>query len=287
MRKRLVTSAFFGAVVGGAIVAGVMFAAAGPGTKVVRTTIVEQAPLTRDDGTSSEHVRDAPTLAEIYARDAPGVVHITATVVRHARSQFALMPAARRDTQTGSGFVVGRNGAILTNAHLIDGAVKIAVAFEEGRTETAAVIGKDSGDDVALLQVDPRGLRLVPLPLGDSSTVRVGDPTAAIADPFGFARTLSTGIVSALWRSTNAPRGLAAGDVIQTDAPVNPGNSGGPLLNAQGEVIGVNSQIYPGGGSAGIAFAIPINRALAAIPRLRRAGGDRSWAPGTSAGGGG
>jgi S1-C subfamily serine protease len=158
---------------------------------------------------------------------------------------------------------------------VIDGAVKITVAFANNQTVTAKVIGKDPDDDLALLKVNPDGLELVPLPLGDSGTVQVGDPTYAIGNPFGLPRSLTTGVVSALQRSIQAPNNFEIDNVIQTDAPLNPGNSGGPLINAQGQVIGINSQIQTGtsgNGSIGIGFAIPINTALAVIPQIEKTG---------------
>jgi S1-C subfamily serine protease len=149
------------------------------------------------------------------------------------------------------------------------------VAFANNQTVSARVVGKDSDDDLALLKVNPDGLTLVPLPLGNSDTVAVGDPTYAIGNPFGLPRSLTTGVVSALQRSIQAPNDFEIDNVIQTDAPLNPGNSGGPLINAQGEVIGINSQIETGGsgsGSVGIGFAIPIDTALAVIPQIERTG---------------
>ena len=215
------------------------------------------------------------TPREIYQRDAPGVVYITATVIQHTQSVFDLFPSTSRGTATGSGFVINRDGVILTNAHVIDGAVKITVAFADNQTVAAKVIGKDPDDDLALLKVNPDGLALAPLPLGDSSTVAVGDPTYAIGNPFGYTRTLTTGVVSALQRSIQAPNNFSIDNVIQTDAPINPGNSGGPLINARGQVIGINSQIETsasGGGSVGIGFAIPINTAKAVIPQIEKTG---------------
>jgi S1-C subfamily serine protease len=150
------------------------------------------------------------------------------------------------------------------------------VEFANGDTVPAKVIGKDPDDDLALLRVNPSGQHLVVLPLGDSSTVEVGDPTVAIGNPFDLDRTLTTGVVSALQREITAPNGFAIDDVIQTDAPINPGNSGGPLINAEGQVIGINSQIQTASdgsdGSVGIGFAIPINTAKFVIPQLERTG---------------
>jgi S1-C subfamily serine protease len=269
--RKLITSPFFAAALGGAIVAVVMLAA-GVGSTTYRTIV---APTALGSGAAGASAAVAPDWSSIYQRDAPGVVYITATVVEQTYSPFDLFPTTTQGTDTGSGFVINRNGVILTNNHVIAGAVKITVAFASNQTVTARVIGRDPDDDLALLKVSPAGLPLVPLPLGNSASVQVGDPTAAIGNPFGLPRSLTTGVVSALQRSIQAPNNFAIDNVIQTDAPINPGNSGGPLLNAQGQVIGINSQIETGSsgnGSVGIGFAIPINTAIAVIPQIERTG---------------
>jgi S1-C subfamily serine protease len=145
---------------------------------------------------------------------------------------------------------------------------------EEGDVVDAEVKGRDPSTDLAVLKVDPDDAKLDPMPLGDSSTVRVGDPVVAIGNPFGFSRTVTTGIVSALQRQITAPNGFPIRNVIQTDAPINPGNSGGPLLDAGGRVIGINSQIATGGGrgSVGIAFAVPVDTAKQLLPKLKEGG---------------
>jgi S1-C subfamily serine protease len=268
--KRILSSRFFAALVGGAIVAVVMLSAGIGAT--TNKTVVERTSFS---GGQSQATSGELTPRQIYQRDAPGVVYITATVIQQNSSPFDPFPTTSRGTATGSGFVINRNGVILTNAHVISGAVKISVAFADNQTVTAKVIGKDPDDDLALLKVNPDGLNLVPLVLGDSSTVQVGDPTVAIGNPFGLPRTLTTGVVSALQRSIQAPNNFAIDNVIQTDAPINPGNSGGPLINAQGQVIGINSQIETGtsgNGSVGIGFAVPINTARAVIPQIEKLG---------------
>src|SRR5439155_15977454 len=148
----------------------------------------------------------------------------------------------------GSGFVIDREGRILTNYHVVAGAQSVAVQFEDSKSANAKVIGVDRSDDLALLKVAPSRLDLRPLTLGSSKTVQVGDPTLAIGNPFGYDRTLTSGIVSALQRQITAPNGFSINDVIQTDAAINPGNSGGPLLDSQGRVIGINSQIATAAG---------------------------------------
>jgi S1-C subfamily serine protease len=214
---------------------------------------------------------------EIYRRRAPGVVFIRAQTLRTSPSPFDLYPNAQRSESTGSGFVIDGDGLILTNAHVVDAATEIQVTFSDNHTISATPVGKDADTDLALLRVDGDGEDLQPLELGDSSSVQVGDPTVAIGNPFGLERTLTTGVVSALQRRLTAPSGFTIDDVIQTDAALNPGNSGGPLLDAGGRVIGINSQIATGGGagsggSVGIGFAVPVNTAKSVIPQLERAG---------------
>jgi S1-C subfamily serine protease len=253
--KKLISSRFFAALVGGSIVAAVMLIAGIGNT--TRKTVVQESSTATGSGASAQ------ADGQLSAREI------------YQQSPFQLYPTSSKGTNTGSGFVINRDGTILTNAHVIDGAVKITVAFANNQTVTAKVVGKDPDDDLALLKVNPDGLALVPLRLGDSSTVQVGDPTYAIGNPFGLPRSLTTGVVSALQRSIQAPNNFEIDNVIQTDAPLNPGNSGGPLINAQGQVIGINSQIATGtsgSGSVGIGFAIPINTALAVIPQIEKTG---------------
>ena len=159
---------------------------------------------------------------------------------------------------------------------IVEGARKVSVRFSDRKIASAKVAGRDPSSDIALLLVDPEGLDLTPLSLGSSRHVQVGDPTVAIGNPFGLERTLTTGVVSALQRHIpSLQQGFQIDNVIQTDAAINPGNSGGPLIDARGEVIGVNAQIETGGGSrgnVGIGFAIPIDTVRKVIPQLRRGG---------------
>ena len=175
---------------------------------------------------------------------------------------------------TGSGFVYSGDGYIVTNAHVVEGAGgQIKVKVGDGDTLDARLVGQDASTDLALLKVDKSGLK--PLELAASSTVEVGDPAYAIGNPFGLDRTLTTGIVSALQREISSPNGFSISDVIQTDAAINPGNSGGPLFDAQGKVIGVNSQIESTGeqsGNVGIGFAIPSNTVKNVVEQLKESG---------------
>ena len=187
--------------------------------------------------------------AALYAKASPGVVDITATGTGGAaqsQSPFGDQGSAPQSTATGTGFVTGTDGYIITAAHVVDGASSISVTFQDGTKRTAKLTGKDNATDVALLKVDPAGLTLHPLKLGSSASLRTGDALAAIGDPFGYERSISTGIVSGLDRTIQAPNGFTVAHAIQTDAALNPGNSGGPILNAAGEVIGIADQIATG-----------------------------------------
>lgn len=194
----------------------------------------------------------ALSAAEIYKRDAPGVVSIATADGR------------------GSGFLISRDGEILTNSHVVHGADEIRVSFSDGENHSARVVGDDPSTDLALIQIEGSVPLNDPLKLGDSSNLIVGDGVVAIGNPFGLEQTLTTGVVSALQRTIESPDGFAINQIIQTDAAINPGNSGGPLLNAYGDVIGINSQIASTSGqSSGIGFAIPINLAKSLLPALR------------------
>jgi S1-C subfamily serine protease len=203
----------------------------------------------------------------IYRQDAPGVAYVQSSGIT-TRTPFG----SSQETATGSGFVFDGRGDILTNAHVVDGAKRATVRFGDSGSEAPArVVGTDNSKDLAVLRVDPSAVPLNSLPLGDSTQMQVGDPVAAIGNPFGFDRTITTGIVSAVQRQIAAPDGFTIDHVIQTDAAINPGNSGGPLINARGQVIGINSQIATGGSghaNVGIGFAIPIQTAKNELPQL-------------------
>jgi S1-C subfamily serine protease len=239
--------------------------------QIVRETPVA-VPSSNLEGGSSSSSSNTPTVEEIYKTDGPGVVFIQAKVGQPSSSPFG---TGQSGTATGSGFVIDTKGNILTNAHVVQGASEIAVRFGDGNLIQATLVGQDPSTDLALIRVNPKSAKLHPLALGDSRQVQVGDPAIAIGNPFGFDRTVTTGIISALQRQIEAPNHFTINNVIQTDAAINPGNSGGPLLDAQGRVIGINSQIATGGsgnGNVGIGFAIPINTAKAAIPQLEKSG---------------
>jgi S1-C subfamily serine protease len=221
------------------------------------------------------------TINDIYRRAAPGVVQVTSTTVVTvpADSFFGspLFPQQQQEQSLGSGFVVDKAGHIVTNFHVIQGAKKVRVSFSNGASMKAIVQGTDPSSDLAVLKIDASSRALTPLSLGNSDEMQVGDPVVAIGNPFGLDRTVTAGIVSAIQRAITAPNGYTIDHVIQTDAAINHGNSGGPLLNRQGQVIGVNSQIETGNnssasGNVGVGFAIPSNTVKTVIAQLIRRG---------------
>jgi S1-C subfamily serine protease len=277
MKRTTFAIPFIAALLGGAVVAAVIAAFGGLSSSTSTVTTVQSAPL---QPSNASHVSTGLTPHEIYVRDAPGVVFVTSTIVQKSEaSPFNLFggegETQRQGKATGSGIVIDGNGTILTNYHVVENAVKVQVSIEKGQNVEAKVVGKDPSNDLAVLRIPTDGLTLHPLTLGDSSKVQVGDPVLAIGNPFDLERTLTTGVISALQRQITAPNGFAIDNVLQTDAPINPGNSGGPLLNAAGEVIGLNSQIETGGsgdGSVGIGFAVPINTAKSELSQLEQGG---------------
>jgi putative serine protease PepD len=215
------------------------------------TTVVRQ--VTVDD--SDPVAVDALAASEIYDRASKAVVEIAA--------------GGGAQRAQGSGFVLDRDGHVVTNQHVVAGASSISVMFWNGVELDAELVGTDPSTDLAVLRVDaPDGL-LSPLALADSSAVRVGDPVLAIGSPFGLEGTITSGIVSALHREMTAPNNFQIIDTIQTDAAINHGNSGGPLIDGRGRVIGVNAQIESeSGGSDGVGFAIPSNTVRAIARQL-------------------
>jgi len=202
---------------------------------------------------------------DVYDQVRPAVVEITSTV--SARSPFG--PSAEG---SGSGIIIDEQGLILTNYHVIANADNLEVGFADGTTVSAEVVGRDPGNDLAVIRANVSDQELTAAPLGDSDAVQVGDPVLAIGNPFQLEGTLTEGIVSALGRSYASEDGTRPiRNMIQTDAAVNPGNSGGPLLNCQGEVIGINTLLENPTGdrvNVGVAFAVPINTAERFLPDM-------------------
>jgi S1-C subfamily serine protease len=262
---------------GAGIAVGMVAASGGlvsGGTTIREVLPATETPSDREPATFA-HSSAPLTIHEIYDRAAPGVVQVTATRVTNVPDPFFdpfgfVSPQTETQQVLGSGFVIDKAGHILTNDHVVQGARRVEVSFSNDERVPARVLGRDPSSDTAVLLVDARPRALTPLALGDSDLVNVGDAVVAIGNPLGEDRSITAGIVSALERSIVAPDGAAIEHVIQTDAALNHGNSGGPLLNARGEVIGVNSQIQTDGGNGniGIGFAIPINTVKSVAAQL-------------------
>jgi putative serine protease PepD len=243
-----------------AAVAATLVLGAGVGTGVtlaaVRAADSPTSPVA--NGATPVAASSVLTVGQIYGKTSAGVVEITASgVASNAAGPFG---PAQEGEATGSGFVLDKEGHIVTNAHVVDGASSISVRFADGDEAAATLVGSDPSTDLAVLDVDVPAADLTPLSLGDEASVEVGDAVVAIGSPFGLDGSVTTGIVSALDRTIEAPNGYAIDGAIQTDAAINHGNSGGPLLDASGNVIGVNAQIASeSGGNDGVGFAIGVD----------------------------
>jgi S1-C subfamily serine protease len=246
------------AVLGGLVAIGVGSALTG---EAGTTTVVQEPEAAASElEVPAAQREDGLSIEDIYRRAAPGVVQVTA---------LGADPFLGQREGLGSGFVIDKAGHIVTNFHVIDGADEVAVNFSGDDRVRARVVGSDPSTDIAVLRIDTPARALTALPLGNSDGVRVGDPVVAIGNPFGLERSASSGIVSALQRELESPAGFTIDRVIQTDAAINQGNSGGPLLNGRGHVIGVNTAIFsPSGGNVGIGFAIPINTVRDVVAEL-------------------
>jgi putative serine protease PepD len=257
----------------GAAVASVIFAASSGSSRapVARGVATPTADTTGGGtgGVKQDVASTTPSATQVYQRDAAGVVSIK------------VVDGDGGDS--GTGIVLNNEGLILTNNHVISEGTSITVSPGKSTnlTRAATVVGTDPNSDLALIKINPSGLGLRPLKLVSSNSVQVGDPVYALGNPYGLTETLTKGIVSALEREISAPDGAAIKNVIQTDAPLNPGNSGGPLLNAEGDVIGVNSQIASDAartegsqpGSTGVGFAISSNTVAEVVKTIESGGG--------------
>jgi S1-C subfamily serine protease len=226
-----------------------------------QTPTIDDVSKSTKNAILAQDSKKSLTLVEIFEKVESGVVRIN--VQRPA--EFVRGPSG-----IGSGFVYDKDGHIITNAHVVESATKVTVTFLDGRSFKADIIGHDTFTDLAVVKVSTNRDALHPLELGDSSQLKVGEPIAAIGNPFGLSGSMTSGIVSALGRLLpTQDRGFQIPDIIQTDAAINPGNSGGPLLNMRGQVIGINTAIQSERGDfAGVGFAIPSNTVKKIIPTL-------------------
>jgi putative serine protease PepD len=271
--KRPFAPVLLAALLGAAVASLAVVLVAGRGSSSVKpaSTVAASSSST---GTRRDAASTVLTATQIYKQTSAGVV--------------AIQAVTSQGTDSGTGIVLNDKGLILTNDHVVSGASSLTVAAEgsSSETRTATLVGEEANDDLALIKVDPSGLGLKPLTLASSKTVQVGDPVYAIGNPYGLDETLTRGIVSAVGRSISAPNGTKIAGAIQTDAALNPGNSGGPLLDDEGQVIGVNSQIASEAasingsqaGSTGVGFAVSSDTVAQAVKAIEAGNGVSSSA---------
>jgi putative serine protease PepD len=262
---RLAAGVLAAAVIASAAVTALLYAAGVAGGST--TSVIAQATHTPADSTAA----DALNPSALYRGAAAGVVAIEATGVGSGSNGLPYTPTGQ-SIDTGTGIVINTQGDILTASHVVASASRITVKFLNGTVRTATALGTDASNDASVLHANPTRLTLHPLALGSAASLVVGDALAVIGNPFGYNRSLSTGVVSALDRTIQAPNGSLIAHALQTDAAVNPGNSGGPLLDAKGQVVGIADQIATGssGGdqSSGVGFAVPIDPVKAELSQL-------------------
>jgi S1-C subfamily serine protease len=228
------------------------------------TATAAPAPAETPEPALAELARLEQEIIEVYESVGRGVVNVTN---RSYGYDFWFRPVPQEGS--GSGIVYDMEGHIITNYHVIEDADELSVTLPDETTVPAEVVGADPSNDLAVIKVDAHPDLLHPVPLGESESLRVGQFVVAIGNPFGFERTLTVGVISALGRVIESPDDRFIGEVIQTDAAINPGNSGGPLLDLSGQVIGVNTAIFsPSQASAGIGFAVPVDTAQRVVPSL-------------------
>jgi putative serine protease PepD len=251
---------------GGALVVGVLLASGALGSGTTKVETVQEAAATTH--TVADTTTTADSAEALYESTSPGVVEIKSTIAAEGGPGES---SSAESSATGSGFIVDEEGTVVTAAHVVDEASSVKVILQDGTTRSAEVLGIDEATDIAVIRFDPEGIELQPLELGDSAALKVGASVAAIGAPFEYAWSFSTGIVSGLDRTIQAPNGFTVAHAIQTDAAVNPGNSGGPLLDAEGDVIGVVDQIATDGSadqSSGVGFAVPSDLVAAELTQL-------------------
>ncbi len=256
-RRRIAQTAIVGLIaglIGGGIVVGVDHTSGGTSSSAPAASSTSTTPI----ATTPVAAGGATNWVSVAANAMPGVVEISTT--QNGTDQFG---NPTQSAALGTGFVIDTNGDIVTNQHVVAKATSINVQFKDGTSVSGTVLGEDPSTDLAVIHVKVAAQALHPLPLGQAENVQIGQPVLAIGTPFGYTQSASSGIVSGLGREIQSPNGFTLANAIQTDAAVNHGNSGGPLLNQAGEVIGINAQIADSGVDAnvGVAFAVPMNSA--------------------------
>ncbi len=279
-RKQLIVSIIVSTGLGLLVALGIGLFPRGIKVDAQAQTVLAENPATR----AGEHMEATPVLNDVstaysqderenisvYERLNAGVVNITTEVVA---INWFLEPVPR-EGGSGSGSIIDARGYVLTNNHVVKDAFKVFINLADGTRLEGTVIGSDAENDLAVIKFDPpKGMSLTVINYGDSDNLKVGQKVLAIGNPFGLERTLTRGIVSGLGRPVQQDAKIIIRDMIQTDASINPGNSGGPLLNARGDIIGINTMIYsPSGGSVGVGFAVPVNTAKRIVPDLIKFG---------------
>ncbi|MDX2087651.1 MAG: trypsin-like peptidase domain-containing protein [Kofleriaceae bacterium] len=236
--------------------------------QVQQTVMVEPRPIAQrpDDKLGA----DEQSTIEVFEKFSRSVVHITSLETHRDRMTLDVSEIPQG---TGSGFVWDQDGHIITNFHVVAHGDRASVTLNDGTTYAARIVGRAPDKDLAVLRIDAPAQKLLPLPIGQSATLKVGQKVLAIGNPFGLDQTLTTGVISGLGREIKSMTQRSIFDVIQTDASINPGNSGGPLLDSAGRLIGINTAIYsPSGANAGIGFAVPVDTINAIVPQLLKTG---------------
>ena len=271
--RRVLPIALTAALVGG-LVGAVVGLALGDGGSANAASPSQVVSPPRSVSTGTQSDTTALTPEQVYAQDAPGVVVITDTQTEKTPPSI-FGPSGKQEVRAlGSGFVIDQQGDIVTNDHVVADASSIRIGFSGGASYKATLVGADPSTDIAVVRVHAPASALHPLTFASSGGIRVGDPVYAIGNPFGLDRTMTAGIVSAVARDIQAPNGFTIADVVQTDAPINHGNSGGPLLDRDGRVVGVNAQIEGGtvDANVGVGFAIPSDTARGVARELISSG---------------
>ncbi len=235
----------------------------------------DAVPVQYTAAAAASLLADEQNNIEVYEKTNKSVVYITTITL-----EYSYFYQAMPQEGTGSGVIIDTDGHVLTNYHVVKGATQLKITLADGSELEGKITGSDPENDLAVVKFDPKGRVIVPISFGSSSNLKVGQKVLAIGNPFGFDRTLTTGIISALDRPLqNSDENSVIRSTIQTDAAINPGNSGGPLLNTRGELIGINSAIYStSGSSAGVGFAIPVNTARRVVDELLQYGAvRRGW----------
>lgn len=245
----------------GAVIVAVIFAVILiiPPTSIKSDVITSDKPIPNATGETFSDYSKKLSLIEIFEKSEPGVVRINVQRADQSNGTGGV----------GSGFVFDKQGHIITNAHVVKNVKKVVVTFLDGRSYNADIVGFDEYTDIGVIKVNADLSLLQPLPLGDSANLKVGEPIAAIGNPFGLSGSMTSGIISQLGRLLPSGAGYSIPDVIQTDAAINPGNSGGPLLNMRGEIVGINTAIQSTTGEfTGVGFAVPSQTLAKIVPKI-------------------